>query len=257
MTDMTDFEDRFAEHLRAYAAPAARPPRREAVAMAVAAGREARRGTRFGQRWPTLPRLSMAVATGAAAVALFAVATVLLSNLPRSIEGPGASLETPKTAVDVPNFSATFVSPTYGYTYKSPSRRILEEATEIWDPANQPVDDRDPDGRIDGVETGLAAYFEGASTQIPDEISIDGWVDEFVTPTAAGGCGVPRSQQAEITIDGQSGRIAECPNHIEATVVAGGRLYLFTMVHQRSDARAWFDAWVTTIDLTPETAAVP
>ena len=72
------------------------------------------------------------------------------------------------------------------------------------------------------------------------------------------GCGVPRSQQAEITIDGQSGRIAECPtDQIEATVVAGGRLYLFILGNDRSDARALFDAWVATIDLTPETAAVP
>ena len=69
-----------------------------------------------------------------------------------------------------------------------------------------------------------------------------------------GGCGVPRSQQAEITIDGQSGRISECPNRIEATVVAGGRLYLFILSHDRSDARAVFDAFVATIDLTPETA---
>ena len=65
---------------------------------------------------------------------------------------------------------------------------------------------------------------------------------------------MPRSQQAEITIDGQSGRISECPNRIEATVVAGGRLYLFTLAHDRSDARAVFDAFVATIDLTPETA---
>ncbi len=65
---------------------------------------------------------------------------------------------------------------------------------------------------------------------------------------------MPRSQQAEITIDGQSGRIAECPNEIEATVVVGGRLYLFTLSHDRSDARAVFDAFAATIDLTPETA---
>jgi hypothetical protein len=63
---------------------------------------------------------------------------------------------------------------------------------------------------------------------------------------------------AEITIDGQSGRIAEC-GPIEATVVYGGRLYLFTLGHSRhpDDARAYFDAWVATIDLTPETAAMP
>ena len=72
--------------------------------------------------------------------------------------------------------------------------------------------------------------------------------------SSPGGCGAPRSQQAEITIDGQSGRIAECPNQIEATVIAGGRLYLFTLSHDRSDARAVFDAFAATIDLTPETA---
>ena len=100
----------------------------------------------------------------------------------------------------------------------------------------------------------MAAYLEGASTEIPDGVSIDEWVDEYVT---LGGCGVPRSQQAEITIDGQSGRIAECPNHIEATVVAGGRLYVFILGPDRRDARAFFDTWIATIDLTPETAAVP
>jgi hypothetical protein len=67
---------------------------------------------------------------------------------------------------------------------------------------------------------------------------------------------VPRSTQAEITIDGQPGRTADCANWVEATVVAGGRLYLFVMWHDRDDARAWFDAWIATIDLTPETATV-
>ena len=100
----------------------------------------------------------------------------------------------------------------------------------------------------------MSAYFVGASTEIPDGVSIDEWYDEYVSPS---GCGVPRSQQPEITIDGRLGRIAECPNQIEATVVAGGRLYLFMLAHERSDARAFFDAWIATIDLTPETAAVP
>src|SRR4029450_6457051 len=77
-------------------------------------------------------------------------------------------------------------------------------------------------------------------------------------PLAASGCGVPRSQQAEITIDGQPGRIAQCANRVEATVVAGGRLYLFVLSHgARSDARAFFDAWVATIHLTPRSRAPP
>ena len=100
----------------------------------------------------------------------------------------------------------------------------------------------------------MRAYFVGASTEIPDGVSTDDWYDEYVSPS---GCGVPRSQQREITIDGQLARITECPNQIEATVVAGERLYLFMLGHQRSDARAFFDAWTATIDLTPETAAGP
>jgi hypothetical protein len=155
----------------------------------------------------------------------------------------------PGTAVDFPNMTTrpTFVSPTYGYSFKYTG--LLEPATERWDPSDQPLETFE----LDGVETGKSAYFSGASTAIPDGVSIDGWYDENVSPS---GCGVPRSQQAEITIDGQSGRIAEC-GLIEATVVAGGRLYLFTLGHERNDAREWFDAWVATIDLTPETAAVP
>ena len=160
---------------------------------------------------------------------------------------------TPETAVDFPAMTTTFVSPTYGYSFKFHDRGGLAPATELWDPANQPLVPRNLDNRVDGVETGLLAYFEAASTPIPDGIPIDEWVDEHVTPRAAGGCGVPRSEQAEITVDGQPGRVARC-DHAEATVVAGGRLYLFT---GPNDERGWFEAWITTIDLTPETAVVP
>ena len=49
----------------------------------------------------------------------------------------------------------------------------------------------------------------------------------------------------------------ECANGIQATVVAGGRLYLFVLRAARSDARAFFDSWIATIDLRPEDAAAP
>ena len=163
---------------------------------------------------------------------------------------------TPETAVDFPAMTMTFVSPTYGYSFGY-ARGGPTPATEVWDPGNQPLADIRFDDRFDAVETGLDAYFEGASTQIPDGVSIDEWVDHFVTARAAGGCGVPRRQQEEITIDGQAGRIAECAGRIEATVVAGGRLYHFILLSSRSDARAFFDAWIATIDLRPEDAAVP
>jgi DNA-directed RNA polymerase specialized sigma24 family protein len=156
---------------------------------------------------------------------------------------------TPETAVDFPAMTKTFVSPTYGYSFKY--FRGITPATEVWDPVNQQFDmSINLDDRFDANETGNEAYFEGASTELPDGVSIDDWVDEYVSP---GGCGVPRSQQAKITIDGKSGRMAQC-DHSEATVVAGGRLYLFI---GPADDRGWFEAWIATIDLTPETAAVP
>lgn len=155
---------------------------------------------------------------------------------------------TPQTVNDRP--ADTVESPTFGYSFPM-IRGAFEPATERWDPESQPVDDMDWDPRFDGFETGSGAYFEAASTPIPDRVSIAEWVDEHVTPLAAGGCGVPRSRQAEVTIDGQPGRLAECANRIEATVVADGRLYLFRC----GGDRARFDAWIATIDLTPETAA--
>lgn len=161
----------------------------------------------------------------------------------------------PETAIDFPGLTTTFVSPTYGYSFGYIDRGGLAPATDIWDPVNQPADDIDFDDRFDAVETGLGAYLVAASTEIPEGVSIDEWVDEYVSPS---GCGRPRSQQEEITIDGQSGRIFECPtNQIVATVVAGGRLYFFDLGHSRLDARAFFDAWIATIELTPETATVP
>jgi hypothetical protein len=154
--------------------------------------------------------------------------------------------------VDFPNLTTTLVSPRNGFAVKYFDRGegTVTPATQLWGFSEQ-VDDG-----FDIVETGLAAVFKGASTEFPDGVSIDEQVDEYLSDddVLPGGCGVPRSQQAEITIDGQSGRIAECANHIEATVVVGERLYLFTLSHDRSDARAVFDAFVATIDLRPETA---
>jgi hypothetical protein len=159
---------------------------------------------------------------------------------------------TPETAVLFPPMYETFVSPTYGYSSDYWPRGRPEPASQHWDPDDQPVEDINFDARFDAHETGFYAYFEAASTSIPEEVSIDEWVDTYVTPRSAGGCGIPRSEQKEIVVDGQPGWKAEC-EHSEATVVAGGRLYLFI---GPNDERRWFDAWIATIELTPETAAV-
>jgi hypothetical protein len=71
------------------------------------------------------------------------------------------------------------------------------------------------------------------------------------------GCGVPRSEKLEIIIDGQAGRVWEgCPGEIEANVVVGQRVYVFTLFGD-GISRALFDAYASTIDLRPEEAASP
>ena len=162
--------------------------------------------------------------------------------------------------------TTTFVSPRHGYSVQYPDGAVVTPATNFfWDPriAEDVRQGQRPtvnDG-VDVVETASGAVFTGGSLEDPGGFpndawaSIDDYIDDYVLD---GGCGAPRSQQAEISIDGQSGKIAECSNEIVATVVAGGRIYGFTLLHGGGDARADFDAFADTIRLTPETAdAIP
>jgi hypothetical protein len=192
-----------------------------------------------------------------------AIAVAVLSSIALAVSGCGGGSDAEaESPVDFSNLTTTWVSPTNGFSFRHMEGRGPTPATEPWDPVIDPPVDTSSryDDPFDLWETGHAAFFKSASTPIPEGVSIDQWVDEHVS---SGGCGGPRSQQAEITIDGQSGRIAECPktteaeaNRIEATIVAGGRLYLFILLSDRSDYRAVFDAFASTIGLRPETAAV-
>lgn len=150
-------------------------------------------------------------------------------------------------SISTASMTTTFVSPRNGFSINHPPGSVVTPAEQIWG----------FDDSFDVVDTGSGTVFKGASTdafeRVP-EVSLDRDIDESVSELLPDHCPFPRSQQAEITIDGQPGRIAECPNRVEATVVAGGRLYLFT---GPNDERGWFEAWITTIDLTPETAVVP
>ena len=190
-----------------------------------------------------------------------AIAVAVLSSIALAVSGCGGGSEAEaKNPVGFPKLTTTWVSPTNGFSFRHMEGRGPTPATESWDAlVDPPVDTSSRyDDPFDLWETGYAAFFKSASTPIPEGVSIDEWVDEHVS-----GCGGPRSQQAEITIDGQSGRIAECSktteadvNRIEATVVAGGRLYLFILLSDRSDYREVFDYFASTIDLRPDTAAV-
>ncbi len=168
-----------------------------------------------------------------------------------------STLDPSSSEVDFPNLTSTFVSPTSGFSVRYFDRgegtltpaKVPWDASVEWDPNTRQADDA-----FDLVETGYGAVLKGASTEIPDGVSIGEWVDNRASPH---GCGASRSQRAEITIDGEPGTLSECPNKIDATVVTGGRLYLFILLHSRSDARAVFDTFAATIELRPEAAAAP
>ena len=220
---------------------------------------------------------SVAVAAAALTVGGFA-ASSSLSNEAAPIAPAEESEERDPTVVEVTDSpwverllnmkKTTFVSPIHGYSLKYLDRGGLESATEPWDPVEQPSPIEGRGGsraeyldEFDVVETGYGAVFLSASTKIPEGVFVDEWVDEAVAKYLPDGCYGPRSEQEAITIDGERGRIShECFDDIVATVIKDRRLNLFMMAHSaptRPEARQVFEAWVGTIELTPETAEVP
>jgi hypothetical protein len=213
----------------------------------------------FRPAWRTTPVSSFA-RLGIAAVLVIAVGLLARYAIQREPNGtsvggsptPSSSAE-PATSPSAlpssapargfPELATTFASPRNGFSIKVPTRAAVEPATNMMGFGEE---------GFDVVETGLSAVFKGTSTWMPPIENRDEWIDQVVEDAVA--CGVPRSQQAEITVDGQPGRISECANQIDATIVTDERLYLFSLLHDRGDARAVFDAFAATIDLTPETA---
>ena len=139
MTEPTTFEVRFAEELRAFAAPAARPPRREAVAEAVEAARNVRRDVRGGLRWPRLGRPSVAFAA-AAAVVLAVVGVGILGSLPNQpgVVEPAASPTPTSTPAVTPTATA---SPQPSISDSMWPQKTLEEVHA----AQERADAGDPD----------------------------------------------------------------------------------------------------------------
>ncbi|MFL6203768.1 MAG: hypothetical protein ACJ739_00310, partial [Acidimicrobiales bacterium] len=164
-------------------------------------------------RGPESRRLAWKIALGAAAVAML---VVVLTAIQRGDDDPNP-------AVGLPELTTTFVSPRNGFSIRHPDGARVTPAME------------DGEDGFDIVDVGSGTTFEGTSTENTDwhqalideqgrSITQDERIDEYLSADGIlpGGCGVPRRQQAAITIDGRSGRIAECPHRIEATVVAGG-----------------------------------
>ena len=228
--------------------------------------------TRQRRTWWPARRATPVMTFGRAAIAaviVVGVGVVAVNVLPRQSDGSGVGGQpttspspspsptpspspsptpSPAQPAGIPDLTQTYVSSLNGFSIGYPAGFEIQPATEVWDPrVNQ-----EGYPQFDFI----VGTFRGSSTQVPDGVTIDDWVDQSVVHYEPGSvCGAPRSELPEVTIDGQPGRITlDCPGEIEATVVAGGRLYLFTLLSDASDAKAIFDAYAATIDLRPADA---
>jgi hypothetical protein len=212
--------------------------------------------------WPArrATPVNLFVRAAIAAVLVVGIGLVAVNVLPRQPDGSGvggeptaspASSASPAQSAGIPELTETFVSTVNGFSIGYPDDATVDPTTVSWN-----VDVEQDNEQFDFI-LAEAYSLRGASTEIPDGVSIDDWVDREIVGYQPGSCGNPRSEQLEITIDGQAGRVWEgCPGEVEATIVADGRLYLFTLFGDGA-SRAAFDTYAATIDLRPEEAAVP
>jgi hypothetical protein len=182
-------------------------------------------------------------------------------GLPGQVGGaPPPSSSPSSTAPDATSSSAapamvkTFASSLHGYSVGYPEGWTPIPATALWEPS--PASEGSYDRIINAPDGGM---FRVTSALIPDGVSTDDWIDQFMTQADDPGCAPVRSTQPVIVIDGQRGRIRDSCGEVEATVVVGRRVYLFTLFLgdgldriPAANARAVFDAFATTIDLRPE-----
>ena len=119
-------------------------------------------------------RRNRGLLAGGAALGLASVVAVV------SLLTAGLAADRPQPAGPTGLTTTTFVSPTNGFAvgYLDRGDVTVTAAKELWGLGER------GDG-FDVVEIGSAAVFTGASTKIPDGVSVDEWVDEHVSPAAA------------------------------------------------------------------------
>jgi hypothetical protein len=210
--------------------------------------------------WPARRATPVNIFVRAAIAAVFVVGVglVAVNVLPgqpdgSGVGGPPSASPSPSASPLVPELTQTYVSSNNGFSIGYSDDAVIERSAVVWNPL---VDQENK--HFDFINNETFGTFRGSSTEAPQGVSIDDWFDQSIVHYAPSGCGAPRSEQNGYTIDGQPGRIWEgCPGEIEASVVVGQRVYLFTLLSEAKEARAIFDAYASTIDLRPEEAASP
>jgi hypothetical protein len=253
---------------------------RRAIAVDVRTTHQSRRHVWFPWRFPPVDRLSL-VALAAVAVMVVAIAGLAVSRIapdggnvgrpppdpstsaspsPSTSEAPSAAPRPMPTTIVVPVMTEMFVSGLHGYALKHPADWTVTEASHGWWPPDWKADASpgDPFDLIAGPDrlSGLRA----ASAPLPDGLpDVNDWIDEYLT-FGDRRCVPSRERQELISIDGAPGRLRNACGEVEATIVLGGRVYMFTLFlfnGEVTNGRELFDALAATIDLRPEDAGVP
>jgi hypothetical protein len=141
----------------------------------------------------------------------------------------------------------TFASTRNAFSVGYPDDATIVPAIATWTPAT-PAEGYDA---FDFVKSKHGGVFRAASAGAPSGVPVDGWIEEFITPSDGSRCGPARSQLPVIVVDGATGRVRAGCDEVEATVAIGQRVYLFTLFNESPDARRIFDAFAATIDLRP------
>jgi hypothetical protein len=215
------------------------------------------------------------VALAAAAVAAIAVGGLVLLR-PGSDEsgvgGPRSPVPSASGSASpsIPAMTQSFTSEKYGYSVRYPADWRVEPATTLWFPPDWGASGSDLRELDEFVPVGDLELFRAASALAPDAALVDDWIAQFITMSNVAECNPPRETLEQVVIGGEAGRLRGfCGNppatEIEATVVVGRRVYVFTLFNGggegsgaiEADERALFDAFTSTIELHPEDAQAP
>ena len=151
----------------------------------------------------------------------------------------------------IPTLSATFTSPTMGYSVRYPAGWATTPAAEKWPLGKTSFWDT-PDGdRLEGDGAG----FRGTSQALGPGMSTKQWIDQYIASS------MPCGTREQVPVGDQVGTIDlnDCTGMgrlggrvFDVAVVSGGRGYNFTM-EGRVD-RGFFLAMLATVSFSPQTA---
>ena len=251
---------------------------KRSIAVTTRTTRQSRRPMSVPWRAPTLNGMTRSILAAVAVVAVVVGGLYLLRPGPDPsgvVGGPGSpvpSVSPTPSASPAPSASPTpsprpspepsvgaltqaFTSPTFGYSMQYPAG---------WTASPTAGEGPTPGGADEFDSAAGGWHLRALSRPVPDGVVVDDWIVRTLQTSNDAGCMPQRSTMESVTVDGHEGRLlgfcgAEPAPQMEASVVVGKRVYLFTLFERQSapreqEARALFDRFMATVRLDPASA---